>query len=165
MTILAPRNMKHRIRQSSLPAKVLLLLCFATSGCLLLPTRIRHSGSGRVIDAKTGNPITGARVLVSSWRKEAPSGLKAELAESYETTTDAAGNFSIPADIKWMFGPPLPDRGKLFRSGLCISKDGYELVELDPWKIKPQHPRSIEIKGTYSLNPSTGPSRFCGSKP
>ena len=55
--------------------------------------------TGRVVDASTGAPIEGA-VVVMTWKLQGLEGYPIGYLQSFETTTDARGEFAAPG-----FGP------------------------------------------------------------
>lgn len=72
--------------------------------CLSATSWGRSMVTGKVVDAKTGDPIEGAAIYIY-WEKSrlGPPGLgpKTEIVEIAEDQTDAAGKFTIPKYWTW----------------------------------------------------------------
>ena len=89
-----------------LGAVVLLLVVLAAIG----PCTITHKFGpyhGRVIEEASGEPIEGALVLMVFFTEMyTPGGFTTHFVEALESTTDAKGEFSIPAFRAWAFRLP-----------------------------------------------------------
>jgi hypothetical protein len=79
-------------------AALLLLVLLATGGC--------RGGAeqwgpfrGQVVDAETGQPISGAHVMVA-WERDNPNPVHwtQSFHDAHETVTDASGRFEIPRE-------------------------------------------------------------------
>jgi hypothetical protein len=85
----------------------------------------------------------------------------------FETLTDASGRFRVPKGTKWAVSMPFPDGGAFFTAGICFQKDGYELLELDPWGESGQrYPgETLDMSRSFSLEPSSSEAgKKCFSK-
>jgi len=107
-----------------------------------MPFRILNSFSGKVIDTKTKEPITGAAVL-AVYHKETYSIAGSDTLEidAQETLTDENGEFKIPLRLRWfrLF------RG-LSRGNLIVFKPGYGVF--------PDHKLSNAVGENKSWPPS-----------
>src|ERR1041385_1247115 len=119
-------------------AKLLLLLT-AASACVPIPipirTTVRCARSGRVIDARSGRPVSGAAVIVESWQIPAPPGysLDRDLLHVYETKTEADGRWHVPAEKDWKVAILAADGFPVFVDSFCIVALGYEFFLVNPW--------------------------------
>jgi hypothetical protein len=84
-----------------------LMLVFLTA---VGPCTITHKFGpyhGQVVEDVTGEPIEGALVLMVFFTEMyTPGGFTTHFVEALETTTDAKGEFSIPAFRAWAFRVP-----------------------------------------------------------
>lgn len=105
-----------------LGAVALMLVFLAATG----PCTITHKFGpyhGRVIEEATGEPIEGALVLMAFFTEMyTPGGFTTHFVEALETTTDAKGEFRIPAFRAWAFR--LPHKWDDI-SPITIFKPGY----------------------------------------
>ncbi len=101
-----PAGKKRKRTLRWLGAGALVLVVLAAIG----PCTITHKFGpyhGRVIEEASGEPIEGALVLMVFFTEMyTPGGFTTHFVEALETTTDANGEFSIPAYRAWAFRLP-----------------------------------------------------------
>jgi hypothetical protein len=143
---------------------IVALPAYFLAGCIPWRARVREPETSTVVDAKSGVPVAGARVLVETW-KVSLSWKRLMRVDAFESVTDDRGRIRIPETRRWRMVGLLPDMNPILDRRLCIEKFGYDLFELDPWKRENERPygawgASVDIyknrTGRYSLSPSSG---------
>jgi len=135
--------LKKRIRKSVL----MVLVAWAACSVFLLAITAYHKGPwrGKVIDAKTKQPIEGAAV-VAEWVKDftGPAGVATDFFDAAETRTDKNGEFRISS--KWFINiiPFITGIGGPY---FTIYKPGYGYFPR--YQVSPQNisPDLFEGKG------------------
>jgi len=93
----------------------------ALSGCVVAHDWIARGASGTVVDAASGKPLAGVRVLRIVGSRESKPTLLA--------TTDSAGQFSVPALTQWYATIPMGDAFGI--SELVFRRPGYAEAMID----------------------------------
>lgn len=109
------------------------------SGGVLSPVPFLYLGSfeGKVVDAETKEPISGAAVLAVYYKSgPSPGGSITIAVDAQETLTDDKGEFRIPRALRWF-----SLRRGLTEDRIVIFKPGYGAF--------PHHARSraVDVKG------------------
>jgi hypothetical protein len=112
------------------------------SGCIPSRLPVRRGETGSVADAKSGQPIVGATVLVESWQVLTPTGERSKRKDVFLTATDSDGRFEVPELREWYLVIPIPDLPPAFNRRFCVTKDGYKPAVADPWADAAQSPWS-----------------------
>ncbi len=128
---------------------ILIAAFLVSTGCVNY-VRIDGPYEGKVIDAKTGQPIEGA-VVFGEWSKAHPGagGASHTYYDSREVLTDGNGEFSIP-------GLGLLVLTMIEEMDVIIFKAGYEQITPNPWSgLKNVWPKDKVIwqgdKATFRL--------------
>jgi hypothetical protein len=118
---------------------LLLLTTMTASACSPMLVTVRHDHTGMVVDGGTKQPVAGASVVVESWQVPTPPGYSRgrKLTSSFETKTDAAGQWQVPAESKWMMGIIFPDGSPFFLDTFCVTAPGYAAFATNPWAGEP----------------------------
>lgn len=109
---------------------------------------------GRVIEEATGEPIEGALVLMAFFTEMyTPGGFTTHFVEALETTTDARGEFRIPAFRAWAFRVPHKwddiSRSTIFKPGYgvydmrIIPQDEHATVKLTKLRTRDERKRTL----------------------
>ena len=102
---------------------VMIVLATTLAGCFPMHFTEFPGASGRVVDATTSNPVSGAQVAVALSSPERNSGPKSAV-------TDSGGIFSIPPEKHWgIYIIPMDFLG--FFGKVTVSAPGYASVERD----------------------------------
>jgi len=102
----------------------LVLLAWASTGCIPLHPTVREARSGVILDAETGAPVVGATVRVESYFVHSPGGLVTPL-ESAEIKTDPRGRWAVTSAHEWTIGILAADGMPLYADVYCVLADGY----------------------------------------
>jgi len=123
-----------------------LTITLACSGCFPALFVERPGAYGRVVDSRTGAPISKATVTLSM---SGPSATRGRVS----IVTARNGAFSIPADAKWgmIFGPL--DPGLLYVT-LDFSAVGYASARREFHSTEVEIGSATKKIGIVSLNPS-----------
>ena len=100
--------------------------CLISFGCVQV---VGYEGDykGRVIDAETGQPISGVVVLGVWYSKmPTPAGSTSHFHDARETITDASGNFTFPGKGIRLLSTVEP-------AIISIYKAGYEYMDIGQW--------------------------------
>jgi len=103
------------------------VFCVMSAGCVQV---VGYEGDykGRVIDAETGQPISGVVVLGVWYSKTpTPAGSTSHFHDARETVTDEKGNFTLS-------GKGIKILSSVEPANISIYKAGYEYVELGSWE-------------------------------
>src|ERR1051326_46864 len=122
------------------------LLC---SGCFPMRFTTSPGAAGKIVDAQTRAPLSGAEVVVSNSTYPPPSAEEAFInRRSPIVLSDNDGQFSIPAERGWdLFFLPIdafPPFGLL-----VVKRDGYEAALVPMWS------RSVDPVGEVLMKPIT----------
>lgn len=90
-------------------------------GCFPYHFTTEQGAKGRVVDARTGAPVSGAKVELSGVARAGPDRL-----EPRKTTTATDGSFAIPAKKEWGMEVLIPFEFTGFEMTLDFSAPGYE---------------------------------------
>jgi len=110
-----------------------LIMC---SACFPMRAIVRRPQGGTVVDARTGAPIQGARVVVESWQVQAPPGNMAYrwLLHTVETKTDGMGRWHVDEEKDWKWAVLAADGFPVFTDSGCVEAAGYEPAVVNPWR-------------------------------
>jgi hypothetical protein len=106
---------------------VYVAFCVMSAGCVQV---VGYEGDykGRVIDAETGQPISGVVVLGVWWSKmPTPAGSTSHFHDARETVTDEKGNFTLS-------GRGIRILSSVEPANISIYKAGYAYMELGSWE-------------------------------
>ena len=106
---------------------VYVAFCVMSAGCVQV---VGYEGDykGRVIDAETGQPISGVVVLGVWWSKmPTPAGSTSHFHDARETVTDEKGNFALS-------GKGIKILSNVEPANISIYKAGCEYMELGAWE-------------------------------
>jgi hypothetical protein len=113
---------------------LLVSLLLAAPACVF-PVVVRHSMTGSVVDARTGEPLADAQVCVEDWRVYQPSLSPAELDGSVLVSTDTGGRYSIPGRREWHFVFPFGSEGvPVWLPRLTTAHEGYASQTINGWE-------------------------------
>lgn len=109
------------------------LILMACSGCVPIPYHavVRPGAEGVIADARTGQPIAGAKITIDSTNYYMSTPTARQLAAvSRETTSD--GKFTIPPEQVWRFEltPNFSPNDGRIEGRLLISHPLYETSQL-----------------------------------
>lgn len=115
---------------------ILVVISFFLPGCTYA---VRYDGeyAGRVIDAKSGEPIEGV-VVLGYWEKEYPTvaGPKHEFYDAEETVTDKNGEFAIAGKGLRLLSNLAPMRVVIFKAGYSSNGMIWEKPEKGEYVYK-----------------------------
>ncbi len=117
----------------------LVLVCPA---CFPMRAIVRRPQAGTVVDARTGAPIQGARVVVESWQVQAPPGNMAYrwLLHTIESKTDGMGRWRVDEEKDWRWAVLAADGFPVFTDSGCVEAEGYEPAVVNPWRSESAAP-------------------------
>jgi hypothetical protein len=101
--------------------------CVMSAGCVQV---VGYEGDckGRVIDAETGQPISGVVVLGVWYSKmPTPAGSTSHYHDARERVTDERGNFALS-------GKGIKILSNVEPANIFIYKAGYEYMDMGPWE-------------------------------
>jgi len=125
---LANLDVGHRSRTVKISHHIfgILLVAAASSGCIPYHAIVRPGADGFIVDAQTGQPITGARVTMASAHDPVFSTWPSFVPASAESTTNGA--FTIPAQRRLiMFMTWSPIEPPMF--DFTVEHDGHQTYE------------------------------------
>ena len=99
---------------------------------------VRRPQKGLVVDAKTENPVPGARVVIESWQFEAPPGDVNHrwLLHTTEVKTDASGSWQVDEEKDWKWAILAADGFPAFKDSACVLAPGYQPAIVNPWRLE-----------------------------
>jgi hypothetical protein len=146
----------------------MMMLVVAGAACVPMRVPVRRDYAGIVVDAGTGRPLPGAKVVVESWRVPTPPGYshEREFAYSFQAETDSEGRWQVPGEKDWAIGILAADGFPFFTDTYCASAPGYEPLVENPWAGEPTAPApkggalsAARPKTTIALRPSASGER------
>ncbi len=141
---------------------VILGICAAAVfGCIPSRLPVRRGEAGTVLDARTGAPLSGAVVVVESWRVRTPLGERLERKDVFRTVTDLKGQFQVPEKKEWFAVIPIPDLPPAFNRRLCVTKEGYASSVADPWAKTAESPWMYSVPEPFRLTATGAADAGC----